>query len=283
MASDVFQSQDLPGERMLALMSHRFVLADTVLEHPSADSSFLASSPANFFSSSLSVPALFFLHPLFVAQLHFLFCLLILHAPSFLLHIHVSNVSSRFSHPVVVSRSLQHTTLHSTQSTSLASSLVLFPKVQGVAYIYIYIYKQKKRPSNFRSLKRSWWGDEVSIWKVYEHLRSGLASSILETQHLWCSSNFVRKTISIKLCCTRTCPAITRTSNYLNVYFELIILQVKISVSREYVTTVLILCCVHLDKMADLFFLHLKSLRIVIVHGWESIFASDLKNTLPTV
>ena len=30
-------------------------------------------------------------------------------------------------------------------------------------------------------------------------------------------------------------------------------------------------------------FLHLKSLHIVIVHGWESTYASDLKNTLPTI
>ena len=41
--------------------------------HPSAGSSFLASGPADFFSSSLSVPALFFLHPLFLAKLHFYF------------------------------------------------------------------------------------------------------------------------------------------------------------------------------------------------------------------
>ena len=44
-----------------------------LLELPSAGSSFLASGPANLFSSSLSVPALFFLLPLFLAQLHFYF------------------------------------------------------------------------------------------------------------------------------------------------------------------------------------------------------------------
>ena len=39
----------------------------------SAGSSFLASGPANFFSS-LSIPALFFLLPLYLAQLLFSFC-----------------------------------------------------------------------------------------------------------------------------------------------------------------------------------------------------------------
>ena len=32
-------------------------------------------------------------------------------------------------------------------------------------------------------------------------------------------SNFVRKTISLKLCCTRTYPAITRSANYLKCLF----------------------------------------------------------------
>ena len=54
-----------------------------LLEHPSIGSSFIASGPANIFSSSLSVPALFFLLPLFLAQLHFLFCLSILHSPPY--------------------------------------------------------------------------------------------------------------------------------------------------------------------------------------------------------
>ena len=89
-----------------------------VLEHPSAGSSILASGPTNFFSSSLSVPALFFLLPLFQAQLHFLFCLSILHAPSF--SIPTSQMLPVvFAHSVVVFRSLHHTTLHSTQNTSL--------------------------------------------------------------------------------------------------------------------------------------------------------------------
>ena len=35
-----------------------------------------------------------------------------------------------FAHSVVVSRSLHHTTLHSTQNTSLVSSVVLFPRAR---------------------------------------------------------------------------------------------------------------------------------------------------------
>ena len=88
----------------------------------------LCQWPANFFSSSLSVPALFFLLTLFTAQLHFLFYLSILHAPSFSISTY-QMLPVIFAHFVVVSKSLHHTTLHYTQSTSLASSLVLFPRV----------------------------------------------------------------------------------------------------------------------------------------------------------
>ena len=97
----------------------------SVLELPSAGSYFWASGPANFFSSFLSVIALLFLLLLFPAQLKFLFfCpFYTLH----FLHIHISNASSRFSHSVLMS-TLYHITLHSTQSTSLASSLGLFSK-----------------------------------------------------------------------------------------------------------------------------------------------------------
>ena len=99
-----------------------------LLEHPSAGSSFLASGPVNFFSFSLSVPALFFLLPLFLVQLYFLFCLSILHAPSF--SIPTSQMLPVvFAHSVIVSRSLYHKTLQSTQNTSLVSSVVLFPRV----------------------------------------------------------------------------------------------------------------------------------------------------------
>ena len=110
---------------MLARWCTKLVTA--VIEHPSTGSSFLASIPANFFSSSLSVPASFFLLPLFLAQLHILFCLSSLHAPSF--SIPTSQMlPDVFVNSVVVSRSLHHTTLHSTQSTSLDSSIVLFPR-----------------------------------------------------------------------------------------------------------------------------------------------------------
>ena len=99
-----------------------------ILEHPSAGSSFLASDPANFFSSSLSVPALFFLLALFEAELHFLFYQSILHAP--FLSIFRSQMQIQlFLLIPSMSKSLHHITLHSTQSTSLASSLVLFPRV----------------------------------------------------------------------------------------------------------------------------------------------------------
>ena len=98
-----------------------------LLEHTSAGSSFLASGPVNLFFSSLSVPAVFFLLPLFLAQLHFLFYLSILHAPAF--SIPTSQMLPVvFAHSVVASKSLYDTTLHSTQSTSQASSLVLFPR-----------------------------------------------------------------------------------------------------------------------------------------------------------
>ena len=84
-----------------------------LLEHPSADNSFLASSPANFFSSSLSLPALFFLLPLYLAELHF-FIFSVHFTCSILLHIHISNVSRRFCSFRVVSKSLHSITLHST-------------------------------------------------------------------------------------------------------------------------------------------------------------------------
>ena len=49
---------------------------------------------------------------------------------SILLLIHISNDSSRFHSFRLVSKSLHHITLHSTQSTSLASFLVLFPRAR---------------------------------------------------------------------------------------------------------------------------------------------------------
>ena len=99
-----------------------------LLEHPSAGSSFLASGTTNFFSSSLSVPASFFLLPFFLSQLHFLFCPFYTPHPS--PYPHLKFFQACFAHSIVVSKSLHHTTtLHSIQSTSLASSLVVFPRV----------------------------------------------------------------------------------------------------------------------------------------------------------
>ena len=100
-----------------------------LLENPSAGSSFLASGPTNFFSSSLLVPALFFLLPFFLAQQHFLFYLSILQAPSFSLSTSLI-LPLIFAHSGIVSKSLHHTTLQSTQSTSLVSSTVRFPRVR---------------------------------------------------------------------------------------------------------------------------------------------------------
>ena len=125
------------GQDYLSLKWHVVCsgLATPVLEHPSAGSYFLASVPANFFSPHLSVPALFFLLPLFLAQLLFLFCLSILHAPSF--SIPTSQMLPVvFAHSVVVSKSLHHTTLHSTHSTSLVTFVVLFPRVRRKCFFF---------------------------------------------------------------------------------------------------------------------------------------------------
>ena len=111
-------------------------LKTPVLEHPLAGSSFLASGPANFFSYSLSVPALIFLLPLFLAQLHFLFCLFILHTPSFTISTS-KMLPVDFAHSVVVSRSLHHTTPHSTQNTSLVSSVVLLPRALRKCFFFL--------------------------------------------------------------------------------------------------------------------------------------------------
>ena len=100
-----------------------------LLEHPSAGNSSLANGPANFFFTSLSVSALFFVLPLFLGELHFLFYLSILHAPPF--SISTSQMLPVvFAHSVVVSKSLHHTTLHSTQRISLVSSVLLFPRAR---------------------------------------------------------------------------------------------------------------------------------------------------------
>ena len=113
-------------------------LKTPVLEHPSAGSSFLANGPANFFSSSLSDPVLFFLLPFshsFQQSCIFLFCLSTLDAPS--LSIPTSQMLPVvFAHSAIVSRSLHHTTLHSTQNTSLVSSVVLFTRARGKCFFF---------------------------------------------------------------------------------------------------------------------------------------------------
>ena len=80
----------------------------------------------SFISSSSILPSL----TLSSTNTFFLFWLSILHAPSF--SIAASEMLPVvFAHSVPVSNSLYHTTLHSTQRTSPASSLVLFPRVNG--------------------------------------------------------------------------------------------------------------------------------------------------------
>ena len=98
-----------------------------LLELPSAGSSFLASVPAYFFffliSSSIILPS-----PTLSRTTEF-FILSILHAPSF--SIPTSQMLPVvLPHSVVVSRSLHHTTLLSTQDTLLVCSVVLFPRAR---------------------------------------------------------------------------------------------------------------------------------------------------------
>ena len=76
-------------------------------------------------SSSIILPS-----PTLSSTSAFLFYLSILYAPSF--PISTSQILPVvFAHSVVVSKSLNHITLQSTQSTSLASSLVIFPNAKG--------------------------------------------------------------------------------------------------------------------------------------------------------
>ena len=87
----------------------------------------LSQSPSQFLflffiSSSILLPS-----PTLSSITEYLFCL-VYFTHSILPHIHISNASSHFYHSVVVSKSLHHTTPHSTQSTSLVSSLVFPPK-----------------------------------------------------------------------------------------------------------------------------------------------------------
>ena len=99
-----------------------------LLEHPSADSSFLASGPANFFSPS-------FFHSFQHNCIFFI--------RSILLHTHISNASSCFcSFCCCVQVSAPYnTTLHTKHFTSLLRSS--FCKGQGAAYIHKYINKRR--------------------------------------------------------------------------------------------------------------------------------------------
>ena len=139
--SPLYPLISLPFHICLQSIYHDVVydlISSSAVKHPSAGSFFLASGPVNFFSSSLPVPALFFLLPVFPAQLDFSF--LFIHFtfyPSF--SISTSQMlPGVYAHSVVVSKSLHHRTLRSTQSTSLDSSLVLF---QGPAENGSYLLK----------------------------------------------------------------------------------------------------------------------------------------------
>ena len=61
----------------------------------------------------------------------------------------------------------------------------------------------------------------------------GKGSRILETHHLWRSRNFVWKTISLNFAIRGRVQLLHVRQMIKNVYFELIILQVKITVTRR--------------------------------------------------
>ena len=62
---------------------------------------------------------------------------------------------------------------------------------------------------------------EVTIWEVYTVSTSEAVWRILPfpTHELFSPSSVVRKTILLKLCCTKKCPDITRLANYLKCLF----------------------------------------------------------------
>ena len=99
--------------------SFQTILQQAVLSQP-------VSQPINFFlfliSSSIILPS-----PTLSSTAAFFF-LSILHAPSSITTSQMLPVV--FAHSVVVCKYLHHTTLHSTQSTSLISSLVIFPSAR---------------------------------------------------------------------------------------------------------------------------------------------------------
>ena len=111
--------------------------------------------------------------------------------------------------------------------------------------------------------------DHDNVWEWVENPRN--SASVV-------SSSFVRMPVSLKLCSTRTCTAITRSTNYLKWLFWINYYTSKNFRIRKSTLQVLIVCCVHLDYKANLF-LYLKNLRIVIVICGESIVTRDLKHT----
>ena len=135
-----FVSSYSPFIIMLSIIWYRLLprtfFSFTIHSRASFSRQFLLSQwSSQFLFPSLSVPALFFLLPLFLAQLYFLFCLSILHALSF--SIPTSQMLPVvFDHSVVVSRSMHHTTLHTTQNTLLVSSVVLFPRARRKCFFF---------------------------------------------------------------------------------------------------------------------------------------------------
>ena len=114
-----------------------------LLEHPSAGSSFLVSGPANFFSPSLSVFSIILPSPTLSSTTEF-FILSVHFTHSILLHIHISNASSRFC---LFRRSIQvsapcNATLH-TKNFSILFLSSFFFKGQGSAYTHKYINKRR--------------------------------------------------------------------------------------------------------------------------------------------
>ena len=83
-----------------------------------------------FISSSIILPS-----PTLSGTTTFLFSLSILHAPSFSISTS-QTLPDIFAHSVVVSKSLNHTTLHSTQSTTLVSSVVIFPRARRKSFFF---------------------------------------------------------------------------------------------------------------------------------------------------
>ena len=129
----LFVSAYSPFTMMLSIISH-FLLPQTFFPftipyRASFSRQFLLSQwPSQFIflffiSCSIILP-----FPTLSSTTAFLFRSSILHAPS--ISISTSKMFLVFARSVILSRSLHHTTLHSTQSTSLVSSIVLFQRAR---------------------------------------------------------------------------------------------------------------------------------------------------------